>query len=338
MTELRDYILSKLQEQLGKAERNPAGEKAVADWKMKRRVGKRGGPVRVGQSETGDLASTSTDSPRLKKRGSRALGQTSGGMTRWSNIQQGHSPDARQNASTDLRTQLAYVLADKLEELKIPIGGIPRDESGRVSRDAPQQVAAGALATARTGKVPDKRIKPPKSGVVDLATHNRANWRPATGEEKQAAGRVAAGARQRAGVTLAPRPDKPKPPKPENASTDLRTQLMYILADKLDEARPGGSVEKLRNKLKLATKSNPKDKENPFGQDARGMDARLMRAARNPDSEAGKTSAEIQRDARRTEESPSRGGKPPRSGEGHPSYTNAQKNSGHNFNKSRTGY
>lgn len=251
MTELRDYILSKLQEQLGKAERNPAGQKAVADWKMKRRVGKRGGPVRVGQSETGDLASTSTDSPRLKKRGSRALGQTSGGMRRWSNIQQGHSPDARQNASTDLRTQLAYVLADKLEELKIPIGGIPRDESGRVSKDAPQQVAAGALATARTGKVPDKRIKPPKSGVVDLATHDRTNWRPATGEEKQAAGRVAANARERAGVTLAPRPDKPKQPKPVNASTDLRTQLMYILADKIDEMiKPDPRTEKLVNPFK----------------------------------------------------------------------------------------
>ena len=124
MTELRDYILSKLQEQLGKAQRNPAGEKAVANWKMKRRVGKPGGPVRVGQSHTGEAAALHMEKQagelkgKLKSRAFRGLGQTQGGMRAWSNIQQGHSPDARQDASTDLRTQLAYVLADKLEELK----------------------------------------------------------------------------------------------------------------------------------------------------------------------------------------------------------------------------
>ena len=61
MSDLRDYILSKLQEQLGKAERNPAGQKAVADWKMKRRVGRKGSPVRVGQSDTGEHASIAAE-------------------------------------------------------------------------------------------------------------------------------------------------------------------------------------------------------------------------------------------------------------------------------------
>jgi hypothetical protein len=122
MTQLRDYILSKLQEQLdegkrwSKAERSPEGVKAINKWKTDRQKG-RGVTIRVAHTYTGDAASTSMNSEKLRKRGSRGLGQTKGGMDRLSNIWRGYSPDARQDASTDLRTQLTYVLADKLEEL-----------------------------------------------------------------------------------------------------------------------------------------------------------------------------------------------------------------------------
>lgn len=131
--------------------------------------------------------------------------------------------------------------------------------------------------------------------------------------------------------------------KQEESSTNWKDRIVDILLEsylhKLDEARPGGSVEKLRYKLKLAPRSNQKDKQNPFGRDARAMDAAAMRAARNPNSEASKTIRQIHRDARTSEEPPSRGGKSRRSREEeHPSETDSERNYGHRFNKSRTGY
>lgn len=75
--------------------------------------------------------------------------------------------------------------------------------------------------------------------------------------------------------------------------------------ERLNEAhRPGGSVQKLRDKLKLAPNSNPGDKDTPFGQDARAMDASLMRAARNPRGRRARTDRQIHRDARSSEDQP----------------------------------
>lgn len=160
MTELRDYILSKLQEQLdegkrwSKAERSPEGVKAVNKWKTDRKKG-RGVTTRIAHTETGDAASTFSDGPKLRARGSRGAGQTKGVMRRLSNIWQGHSPDARQDASTDLRTQLAYVLADKLEELK--------------------QSTVDSAARARTAQLRDKNFKGEEVPIYQAGTGGTAN-------------------------------------------------------------------------------------------------------------------------------------------------------------------
>ena len=238
MTELRDYILSKLQEQLGKAQRNPAGEKAVANWKMKRRVGKPGGPVRVGQSHTGEAAALHMEKQagelkgKLKSRAFRGLGQTQGGMRAWSNIQQGHSPDARQDASTDLRTQLAYVLADKLEEYRGEKFGYEPGEAPARGEKNPVKTAVGdALSKMRYGTTKPAEVEggvikdPGTRGGISTDTRKKLGKLSKTPRWKKIEGS----------------PGMPKlPSRKKEESTNLKDRMVDIL---METYRRSGSDE-----------------------------------------------------------------------------------------------
>lgn len=239
MTELRDYILSKLQEQLGKAQRNPAGEKAVADWKMKRRVGKPGGPVRVGQSHTGEAAALHMEKQagelkgKLKSRAFRGLGQTKGGMRAWSNIQQGHSPDARQDASTDLRTQLAYVLANKLEEYRGEKFGYEPGEAPARGEKNPVKTAVGdALSKMRYGTTKPAEVEggvikdPGTRGGISTDTRKKLGKLSKTPRWKKIEGS----------------PGMPKlPSRKKEESTNLKDRMVDILMETYRRSGYGSS-------------------------------------------------------------------------------------------------
>lgn len=229
MSDLRDYILSKLQEQLGKAERNPAGQKAVADWKMKRRVGREGSPVRVGQSDTGEHASIAAEKKagkltgKLLSRGPKGLGQTKGGMRGWSNVQQGHSADARQDASTDLRTQLAYVLANKLEEYRGEKFGYEPGEAPARGEKNPVKTAVGdALSKMRYGT---KKPAEVEAGVIkDPGTRGGIST-----ETRKKLGKLSKTPRWK---KIEGSPGMPKlPSRKKEESTNLKDRMVDILME-----------------------------------------------------------------------------------------------------------
>jgi hypothetical protein len=225
MTELRDYILSKLHERIvqgkvdfpkttirGKAAREQAA-KSLRD--IKARYARSG------------LANAPGEPARATK---EYIGRT----YRLVGDPKPPKPEP-QRSSTDLRTQLAYVLADKLEELKLPKGGIDRDAQGKAVRgkNYARDVRRAAF-TAITGRQAPDEVGVGPGGVVDVgdsASRQNLPRFPKGSPELKKAGKHFQSKGPEQGLK---RPPSEKS-KPENASTDLRTQLMYILADKLDE-------------------------------------------------------------------------------------------------------
>lgn len=110
------------------------------------------------------------------------------------------------------------ILVDRLVELKIPTGGIPRNPAtGRVRKGAAREVAANILAIARTGKVPNEPVKISPGNQVDLGdSKSRESWPQASKENRTTAGTITAKPRHRDryNLTVPPRP------KREDSSTN----------------------------------------------------------------------------------------------------------------------
>lgn len=145
MSELRNYILSKLQEM---ADQTPAKNQPKPTPRRKPATPSSGAAKKAASDSKFraifDRISAGVGAPAPKQ-------------------------PKPENSSTDLRTQLAYILADKLEELKLPQGGIDRNKQGKAERgeNYARDVKKAAF-TAITGRQAPEKVGVKPSGEVDV--------------------------------------------------------------------------------------------------------------------------------------------------------------------------
>lgn len=141
------------------------------------------------------------------------------------------APPPKQNSSTDLRTQLAYVLADKLEEYRGEKFGYEPGEAPARGKGALKTAVGDALSKMRYGTTKPAEVKdgviqdPGTRGGISTPTRKRLGRLSATSRWKKIEGI----------------PGMPKlPSRKKEESTNLKDRMVQILA----EAR-GDAIQKL---------------------------------------------------------------------------------------------
>ena len=214
MTELRDYILSKLREM---------GEPTPPASQPSKKPRKLSTNQKLAQAEK-------QARDERNKRFRDAMGQISAGIGAPTGVRAGGWD--RQNASTDLRTQLAYVLADKLEEYRGEKFGYEPGEAPARGEKNPVKTAVGdALSKMRYGTTKPAEVEggvikdPGTRGGISTDTRKKLGKLSKTPRWKKIEGS----------------PGMPKlPSRKKEESTNLKDRMVDIL---METYRRSGSDE-----------------------------------------------------------------------------------------------
>lgn len=223
MSELRDYILSKLQEM---TDQTPAENQPKPKPKPTPRIK----PTRRSEEKARAAAN--------KSKFGEILARFNAGVG---------APLPKQNSSTDLRTQLSYVLADKLEEYRGEKFGYEPGEAPARGEKNPVKTAVGdALSKMRYGTTKPAEVEggvikdPGTRGGISTATRKKLGKLSATPRWKKIEGS----------------PGMPKlPSRKKEESTNLKDRMVDILME--IRATTQANMERIAKKAGKPWANNP---------------------------------------------------------------------------------